>query len=259
MTTTSVEVKAEDWANNTTLPPEVCDGLERFCTQLRDAVGEDLVSIVLYGGLTKGEYAPSSSDVNVMLVLRDATMDELDRAAPAVRQGMREIGLRVMVVTEFRLRRSIDVFPIKFLNMQRHHRVLWGKDVLVGLHVARDHLRLSCEQQIKNLLFRMRQAYVHQGGRPEFVESVLNSAISSFLNALGALLILKTGDAPATKAEIAEAASRELNLDEQPLLDALALKSGAYKPDERELKRLYGAFVATVERAADIVDRHEEL
>ena len=244
----------QDWQSDTTFPNKVRKGLDRFCNQLRESLGEQLVSVILYGGLAKGEYAPSSSDVNVMLVLKEVTVEALDKAASPVRQGMRDFGLTLMVMMEDGLRRSTDVFPIKFLDMQKHHRVLWGKDVLADLPITKDHLRLRCEQEIKNLLLRLRQFYLQRGTRSELVESTLDTAISSFLGSLSALLVLKTGHTPTAKGAIAEAAIRELGLDEKPLQDVLALKAGKYKPDATELKRLYGAFMATVQKAADIVD-----
>ena len=237
------------------LPEKVSTGLGRLCNQLHEALGDQLISVILYGGLVKGEYSPRTSDVNVLLVLKEVTVEELDKAAAPVQWGMREIGLAVMVVTEIGLHGSTDVFPIKFLDMQQHHHVLWGKDVLANLSIAKDHLRLRCEQEIRNLLLRLRQLYLQRGHRPEFIESTLDSAISSFLKSLGAVLILKTGQAPTAKKEIAETAARELGLDAKPLHDSLALKDGKYKPAAEELQRLYGAFMATVQKAADIVDK----
>lgn len=56
----------QGWQSDTTVPESRRKGLELLCTQLRDALGEQLVAVILYGGLAKGEYAPASSDVNVM-------------------------------------------------------------------------------------------------------------------------------------------------------------------------------------------------
>lgn len=245
----------ESRVNQIDLPTPVREGLELFVEQLRDALGEQLVSVILYGGLAKGEYAQPSSDVNVMLVLKEVTLERLDQSVSPVQRGLRDFGLTVLVMTESGLRRATDVFPIKFLDMQHYHRVLWGKDVLADLHIARDHLRLRCAQEIQNLLLRLRHFYLHRARRTELVEGTLNTAISSFLSSLSALLTLKTGRAPMEKRAIVEAAAREWNLDAKPLQDALALKSGQYEPDAAELKRLYGAFMSTVQRAADVVDQ----
>ncbi len=240
--------------NKYTVPDSMREGLERFVTQIRDSLEEQLVSVVLYGSVVKGEYARSSSDVNVMMVLKEVTIEHLEKVASPVRQGVRDFGLTVMVQTENGLLRSADVFPIKFLDIRQHHRVLCGKDVVAELDIKDDHLRLRCEQEIRNLLLRLRHFYLHRAQRDDLIESTLATAISSFLTSLSALLVLETGHAPTEKRAIASAA-RELGLDDGPLQDTLALKSGEYKPDSETLKRLYGAIMNTVQRAADILER----
>jgi hypothetical protein len=167
---------------------------------------------------------------------------------------MRDFRLAVMVLSETDLRRSAAVFPTKYLDIQQHHRVLWGQAVLADLTVAQDHLRLRCEQEIKNLLLRLRQFYLHRAHYPELIESTLARAISSLLASLRVALVIKNGEAPIEKAAIAEAAARDLGLDGAVLRDVLALKAGEHKPQRDELGRLYNAFMLTVQKAADWVD-----
>ncbi len=236
------------------LPAEVGEGLERFCGHLRDALGDQLVSVVLYGGLAKGEYAQANSNVNIMVAVKDATVEVMDKALGPIQEAMRDFRLAVMFLSESDLRRSADVFPTKYLDMQRFHRVLWGRDVLANLPIATDHLRLRCAQEIKNLLLRLRQFYLQRAQYPELIEGTLTRAISSFLHSLSVLLTLKGVQVPAGKAAIADAAARELGLDGQALRDLLALKAGETKPDGAAVKRLYNAFMVTVQRAADVVD-----
>lgn len=237
-----------------TLPAEVGEGLDRFCQGLREALGAQVVSLILYGGLARGEYAQPNSNVNVMVVVTEATVEAMDRALPAVQAGMRDLRLAVMFLSENDLRRSTDVFPTKFLDMQRHHRVLWGRDLLADLPIATDHLRLRCAQEIKNLLLRLRQFYLQRAAYPELIEGTLTRAISSFLYSVSVLLTLQGREAPVGKVAIADAAERDLGLDGGTLRALLALKAGEAKPDVAELKRLYNAFMLTVQRAADLVD-----
>ncbi len=234
-------------------PATIQDRLAHWCEELREAVGEQLVSIVLYGGLAKGEYTPDSSDVNVMIVLNQVDLGTLDKVAPIIQSGLRDFRLASMLLGERDLRRSSEVFPVKFLDMHRHHRVLWGKDLLSDLTISRDYVRLRCAQEITNLLLRLRQFYVQRAHRPELIESTLTKAISSFLAALNTLTELKTGQAESDKSSIIEAAEK-IGLDAQPLRDVLALKRGELKPNTEELKRLYDLFMVTVQRAAELVD-----
>lgn len=235
------------------LPEMVKEGAERLCEQLREALGDQLVSVVLYGGLAKGEYNPGTSDVNVVIVFDPVTVSSLDKAAPIIQGGMRDFRLSTMLLSESDLRRSAEVFPVKFLDMYRYHRVLWGKDVFAGLTISREHVRLRCAQEITNLLLRLRQFYVQRGHRPELVESTLTRAISSFLTSLNTLTELKTGEASATKPAVIDAAER-IGLDAKTLREVFALKQGELKPDPEESKRLYDLFMITVQQAAVLVD-----
>jgi predicted nucleotidyltransferase len=244
---------AFDWQNDDRLPDSVREGLALFCNQLWDALGEQLVSIILYGGLARGEYARQSSDVNVMVVLKQVTIAALDQMVSPVQKGARDFRLAVMVLNENDLLDSTDAFPIKFLDVQRHHRVLWGKDVLAELSIHRDHLRLRCEQEIKNLLLRLRQFYLRRSHYPDFIENTLTRAISSFLTNLGVLVEMKTGEAAATKVAVI-AAVEKLGVNGQPLRNVLALKLGELKPDAAELKRLYGDFMQAVQQAAWLIN-----
>lgn len=240
----------EQW--KAALPTAVQAGLERFCEQAQKALGDQLVSIVLYGGFAEEDGSWESRDVHVMVVLKDVTVDLLDRVAPPVQPAMRELRLVVLLLSEDDIHRSTDVFPVKFLHMQRHHHVLFGKQVLSGLQVSRDHLRLRCEQEIKNLMLRLHQSYL-QRPYPEQIELTLKRAFSSLVRNLAVLVELKTGNVPATIDEAVEAAAG-LGLNADPLRKTLALRRGELVPDTDELKQLYDSFMQAVRQAATTAD-----
>jgi predicted nucleotidyltransferase len=218
------------------------------------ALGDSLQSIVLFGGLAKGEFVPGQSDVNVLIVFRTVNVAVLDRAAPFVRQGTLEFGLSAMVLTERDLRDSADVFPIKFLDMQRRHKVLWGDDPFAKVNVTRDHLRLRCEQELRNLSLRLRQSYLQRTDRPELLQSALGRAVSSLLVNAGVLLELRTGKTAETKQD-ALANLGQLGIPVDPVRQAWALKRGEIKLDPDALKQLFISFMEIVQQTADLAGK----
>ena len=242
-----------DGTRETALPASIEQGLMRLCGLMQEALGGHLLSIVLYGGLAKGEYVSDASNVNVMVVLDEVTVEALDKVAPIIQGGVRDFRLAVLVLSEDDLRRSTGVFPVKFLDMQRHHRVLWGKEVLTDLNIAHDHLRLRCEQEMKNLLLRLRQFYLQRAHLPELIEGTLTRSLSSLLTSLNVLVELKTGQTASSKRAVIEAAEG-IGLDCRALKDVLAIKRGELKLDAAELKRLYDAFMKSVQQATALVD-----
>ncbi|HEX3627151.1 MAG TPA: hypothetical protein VH280_17220 [Verrucomicrobiae bacterium] len=223
----------------------------QWCSDFAGALDGSLQAVVLFGGLAKDEFVPEQSDVNVLIVFRSVDAAVLDRAAPFVRQGRLEFGLSAMLMTDADLRDSADIFPIKFLDMQRSHKVLWGEDPFAKVTVTRDNLRLRCEQELRNLSLRLRQSYIQRMDRPELLQAALNRAISSLLVNIGVLLELKTGKPVETKQE-ALARTAQLEIPIEPVRQAWALKCGEIKPEPDVLRKLFASFMQAVEQTANL-------
>ena len=60
-------------------------------------------------------------------------------------------------MTKQELLRSTDVFTIELLDMQQHHRVLFGDDVLKDLQIPMDLHRVQVEYELREKLILLRQ------------------------------------------------------------------------------------------------------
>jgi len=234
------------------LPEEIREGLQRFALQLDAAADGRLVSLVLYGGLARGEYSPRTSDVNVMAVFREVPVGLLDLVLPLLEQAKREMDLALMILDESDLATSADLFPTKFRDIQRRHRLICGRDMLGALEFTRERLKRQCARQIQNLQMRLRQLYLKQARRPELLERALLDLVSPFLRDLAVVLELRTGAEPKTKAEIMDEAAR-LGLEVAALRTLISLKTGAPAPDSVALKKVYGEFMQTVDGTERLV------
>jgi predicted nucleotidyltransferase len=233
--------------------------LRGLCADLSRELGKKLEAVVLHGSAARGDYIPGRSDVNVLVVVDAVTLEACDAALAPWRMSQRDAPIVVDLMTTTDLERSTDVFPLRFLNMQRGHTVLWGEDVLGGLDIQWDHLRLRVEQVIKVLLFDLRETYMRHASRPEVLGGALSRAFGSYLIAVGALLFLKDGDWWLSgKEKIAEVAARELDLDEPLMEKLLELHRGELEPTPAQVRSLYESFMALVEVTADVVDQLEE-
>jgi hypothetical protein len=233
---------------------DVNQQVTRWCDEFAKALAGSLQAVVLFGGLAKDEFVAEQSDVNVLILLRTVEVAILDRVAPFVRQGQLEFGLSAMLMTEADLRDSADIFPIKFLDMQRCHKILWGEDPFSKVTVTRDNLRLRGEQELRNLSLRLRQSYLQRADRPELLQAALNHAVSSLLVNIGVLLELKTGKPVETKHD-ALAHAAQLEIPVEPIRQAWALKRGETKPEPDALRQLFASFMQTVEQTANLAGK----
>lgn len=240
--------------NKPELPEVVRKSLDQFCRCMNEALGDTLLSIVLFGDLVKtGQLDLRSPDANIMVVLSDVNVEVLDCIASCISMTARDLRLSPMVLSEQDLRSSTDVFPIKFMDMQEHHVLLQGTDLLAELSIARDHVRLRCEQEIKNLMLRLRQLYLRRSDYPEAIETTLSAATSPLVSNLQVLIELKTGVKSMGEREVL-AEIKGLGLDMQVLERLLALKHDELKLDVDELKNLYDRSMQFVQKAAELVD-----
>src|ERR1700685_3669285 len=82
--------------------------INEFLTRLRQAAGENLESVILYGSAAGGEFHPEFSNVNLLCVLRESSSARLSALAPAVAWWTRHKHPAPLVLTRQELERSAD-------------------------------------------------------------------------------------------------------------------------------------------------------
>ncbi len=99
-----------------------------------------------------GDFHPEFSDLNLFCVVRDSSFAALQALAPAVKWWSTQKQPPPLVMTRDEIERSIDVFAIEFLDMQQHHRVLFGKDILQDLSIPAKLHRIQVEYELREKL-----------------------------------------------------------------------------------------------------------
>jgi len=118
-------------------PVPVAAAVTRLREELQQAAGSNLAGLILYGGLARGRYRPGKSDVNLVVLLREASATALAAIAPALRRAWRSASVEPFLLTPQEVRRCADVFAPKFLDIQDYHVVLAGENPFTDLQVPR--------------------------------------------------------------------------------------------------------------------------
>jgi len=240
-------------------PPEVAAALGRFRDAIAAAAGANLAGLVLYGGLARGRYRPGQSDVNVVVLLRDASAAALGAIAPALRDAWREVRLEPMILTPADMPSAAESFPTKLLDIRRRHVVLYGEDPFAGLTVSpRDVLR-RVETEMRNLLLRLRRRYVMAHGDEWVVTRLLAEAAVTLRVSLATLLELTGRELPAeeTTSAILEAGARAFDLDAATLARLNDLRRDAAGDGPVDVAATLDAAIAVAGRVAELATRLE--
>src|SRR5690606_11223773 len=75
---------------------------------------------------------------------------------------------------------SLDVYPIEFLDISDHHRLLYGDDPFGEVVVDLDRLRLQCERELREKLMRLREGFIECSRAPRKLEALLAESYASF-------------------------------------------------------------------------------
>ena len=241
---------------NPAIPQPLQKDIQQFVHSLTGALGEDLVSVVIYGGMAKNKVIKETDTVKLMVVIREVRTDILDRIAGPYMKNKRSNQIQLLTLSEEDLRSSTDVFPIKFLDMQQDYMVLAGQDLVEGLEISRENLRIRCEQELKNLMLRLRQTYIDHSSKPKILSSTMTKSYFVFLNGLDVLAELSTGNVYRQDDEIINACE-ELGLNMAPLKRLRQLRAGLIFDSTDEQKTTYEELMATVRQAASMADNLE--
>ncbi len=235
-----------------TLPPKLREAVERFVDEAREALGENLRSVILYGSAARGEFSLGRSDVNLLVLLGDAGPEALSRIAPVVRRAM-ERGLWPVVLSWDELMRSSDVFPIEHLDLKQARQVLYGADPAEEVEVKDEDLRRQLEFEARAKLIRLRQAYMRDFDRPRALLDLAARSFPSFVVLFKTALKLVGREVPSSRAEVISAVSEALSLDREGLTWALKAHSGEAK--KAEAKEWFPRYLKAVEQFVRFLDQ----
>lgn len=196
------------------LPDNVKNKILPYFEEFQAVHQDNIVSIVIYGSACGVNYLPKISDINSLLIFRQLEFSQFKKSLKVIARGIPKKISAPLILTKEDIRSSVDIFPIEFLEMKENHVLIYGEDVLTSLEIPQKYLRLSCEQQIKGKLIRIRQAYLEVGLKSKGIEALLKDSLTALIPAFRTILRLKNKVPPLDKFKILEEVCREFQLDQ---------------------------------------------
>ena len=225
-----------------------------FVQKLRQAAGENLVSVILYGSAADGEFHPEYSDLNLLCVLRDASFASLAKLAGAADWWQRKKHRPPLTLTAPELKASADVFSIEFIDMKQRYRVLYGEDVLRDLAVPMDLHRRQLEYELREKLFLLRQHLLLAGANQKQLWEVMLRSLSSFTTLFRHVLVeLGERERKHSREAVSELASR-LDFDASVFLNLMDVRARKANRGQFAAGELAGRYLAGIEKVAVAVD-----
>jgi predicted nucleotidyltransferase len=233
------------------LPGPTREALRELREKLKTAAGDNLVALIVFGGVARGRFRQGLSDINLLVLLKQAQAVDLSMLAAPLKAAWRAIRVEPLIVTLSELNAVAATFATKFVDIRKHHVMLLGDaDPLQRLQIDPRQIRARARQEMRNLSLRLRRRLVAAANDPVALRKALLSIAAPLSANLSALLeaVQSPDDAGATMFERAAAA---FDLNAPALKNLARLRKGEQVED---LARLADALLGILMRLADLPD-----
>lgn len=225
-----------------------------FASEVRTALGDDLVALALHGSAAGDDWVAGRSDLNAVLVVPRVTLDVLTRLAPVIGRFTAQGFAPPAIMDHEYLARARDTFPMELDDIRRQHRLLAGRDVFSDLVLDPAAVRRECEYEARAKLLRLRALFLEAAETPAALERLMLQSAKSFLVLLRHLVRLHREDGPQAYGAVVDAGERFLG----PLPTIRRLldhRRGVMPVATDALRAMFGSYLAEVERIVEGVDR----
>ncbi len=187
--------------------------LQELTHALQAGAGPRLKSVVLFGSMASEEFQNERSDINVLALFDDVDAEIFHSIGPALKKWLEKGHVPPILLGQKEVATFAQVFPIEFLDMQDHHRVLYGENPLTGLKVDTAHLRFQCRHELSLHFLKLRQAIAAGQGNAKKVRPALVHSLPSVLTLFRAILRLEGPIPKLKKIEAAERLAKKIGFD----------------------------------------------
>jgi Nucleotidyltransferase domain len=229
--------------------------LAEFVTRARDAAGSNLVSIILFGSAAAGDFHPEYSNLNLFCVVRDSSFRSLQVLAPVAKWWDKQKQPPPLLMTRDEIERSADVFTIELLDMQQHHRLVYGEDVLKSLSIPRNLHRIQVEYELREKLSLLRQHFLLASGSDKIMWELMLRSVSSFATLFRHALMVLSGESPVGKRESIQLLAKQVGFDPSAFFGVLDVREQKVNRRALDVSDIFSRYLAAVEQVTSAVDK----
>jgi predicted nucleotidyltransferase len=202
------------------LPAPLARLLEDVVEQATAALGDSLQSVVLFGSAAENRLR-ATSDVNLLFVVDAFDPARVRALGPVLQRAHSAVSLSVMWLTRDEIWRASDSFAVKFADIARRHRVLFGTDPLAGVTISRQASVTRVRQVFLNLVLRLRAGYALHYDQEERLAFLVADAAGPLRAGAAEVLNLEGNPVPSAR-EALERLAPEWSAERAPaVLDAV--------------------------------------
>ena len=232
------------------------DIFTEFTKDIEKLFEADLISVIVYGSALTEEFNEKKSDINMLVCLKDDKPSIIGKYNSIKKKWQKKKILLTLFVTESYINESLDVFPIEFLNMKVHYKLLQGKDVLSNLVFQKDHIRHELERELKGKLLHLKLEYLEANGSIKMLSRLIDASMHVLMPLFRSMLYLLDADYTVSKQEIIERVSDRYGLDKELMLEIFKVSQGEALP-KKNIENVFDRYINNVHKMIELINNME--
>ncbi len=240
------------------LNPAAAKKIKPFLDEILGRYRENIHSIHITGTAVTEDYNEKISDVNSIFVLKEMDLKFLGLVAPLGKKYGKNKVAAPLIMTPGYIERSLDVFPIEFLNFRLIHSTAFGEDILENLEIDRMDLRHQCERELKVKLIWLRQGYISSRGDRKILTQELVTSITGCIPLFRGIIVLCGKEPPVAHHEVITALSGALNINTDVFGKLLGVKHDRIRLSIEEINTIFEDYYKATEKLGRIVNEIKE-
>lgn len=233
--------------------------IEELVERLRQAHGDGLLAVVVYGSAAGGERLRRSEDANVLVIVRALDLAALERESPIAQAWSKAGNPPPLTLTETEWMDSADIFPMEYADILERHRVVYGALPEEDRIVDREHLRLELEQQVMGKLIQLRQGVLAAAGRSKMQLELLEASLSTFMVLFRATVRLHGERPPSNHEGVCRRVAALCGIDTAPFVSMVRHARGDARVSAVDAPALLDRYLAETARLKVHLDQFATL
>ena len=240
------------------LNPVAREKIKPFLEEILNKYLGKIHSIHVTGTCITDDFNIKRSDINSIFVLKEMDLKFLELIAPLGKKyGKNKVAAPLIMTPEY-IERSLDVFPVEFLNFKLIHATALGDDILENIEINRMDLRHQCERELKTKLIWLRQGYISSLGNRKILTEAFVNSISGYIPLFRGIIVLLGKEPPIKQGEAITALAEASCISTDVFAKVLREKHEKIKLSIEELNTIFEDYYAAIEKLGKIVDDIKE-
>lgn len=236
------------------IPMETQKAIEPFFHDILSHCKEDIISMYIIGSAVTKDFHTKYSDINTFLVVKEIQIPFFDFISTlGKRYGKKRIRAPLIMTRDY-ISRSLEVFPLEFLEMKLIHQLVYGVDVLKDTKIEKADIRLQCERELKGKLQYLCQSYIKAMGNRKTLTELFVRSLSGYFPIFRGILFLFDQKIPGRKVDVLYALKECCDTDMAVFTRLLDIRSKDIYPPVEELKGIFKELYHVLDTFAKKVD-----